>query len=66
MSFIIALRLVLHHFRALSYYISETESTQSVVQIVGIAGYISEESKLLGRQEVEQEIEPKQEVLGAK
>ena len=54
MSFIIALRLVLHHFRALSYYISETESTQSVVQIVGIASYISVETELLGRQEVEQ------------
>ena len=66
MSFIIALRLVLHHFRALSYYISETESTQSVVQIVGIASYISVEAELLGRQEVEQEIEPKREVLGAK
>ena len=62
MSFIIALRLVLHRFRALSYYISETESTQSVVQIVGITSYNSEEPKLLRGQEVEQEIEPKREV----
>ena len=36
------------------------------MQIVGIAGYISVEAELLGRQEVEQEIEPKREVLGAK
>ena len=34
-----------------------------VVQIVGIASYISVEAELLGRQEVEQEIEPKREVL---
>ena len=61
MSFIIALKLVLHHFRALSYYISETESTHSVVQIVGIASYISIEAELLGRQGMEQKIEPKQE-----
>ena len=49
MSFIIALRLVLHHFRALSYYISETESTQSVVQIVGISSSISEGTKAFGK-----------------
>ena len=36
-----------------------------VVQIVGIASYISVEAELLGRQEVEQEIEPKREVLGS-
>ena len=37
-----------------------------VVQIVGIASYISVEAELLERQEVEQEIEPKREVLRAK
>ena len=37
-----------------------------VVQIVGITSYISVEAELLGRQEVEQEIEPKREVLEAK
>ena len=49
----IAFRIVLHHFWALSCYISETESTQSVVQIVGILSYNGEESRLCRREELE-------------